>query len=233
MRMVRSGKAHGRIVSVDTSAARALPGVVAVWTNADIADLSPIDFRADKNRRGLKPNFASRRWRATACAMSAIRSRRCSPRTPISPRTRPSWSTVEIEELPVVLSASDPPGEFEPGRSSEAIVLRHSYGDIDAAFRNAHAVIELDLQTGRHSGVPLETRGAIGRYDAARDLLELHGAAKIPHRNRETLCRMLKPQPVGAACARKPCRRRLRHPRRTLSRGRAGAGRRACGLAGR
>ena len=96
-----------------------------------------------------------------------------------------------------MLSASDPPGEFEPGRSSEAIVLRHSYGDIEAAFRAAHTIIALDLATGRHSGVPLETRGAIGRYDAARDILELHGAAKIPHRNRETLCRMLKRSPSG------------------------------------
>jgi aerobic carbon-monoxide dehydrogenase large subunit len=49
----------------------------------------------------------------------------------------------------------------------------------------------LDLAVGRHSGVPLETRGAIGRYDAARDVLELHGAAKVPHRNRELLAHML------------------------------------------
>src|SRR5437016_13267991 len=48
MRMVRSPKAHGRLVAIDTAAARALPGVVAVWTNADIAELSPIDFRGDK-----------------------------------------------------------------------------------------------------------------------------------------------------------------------------------------
>jgi carbon-monoxide dehydrogenase large subunit/6-hydroxypseudooxynicotine dehydrogenase subunit gamma len=103
--------------------------------------------------------------------------------------------TIELEDLPAVLSASDPPGEFEPGRSTEAIILRHSYGDIEAAFRNAHTVVEIDVETGRHSGVPLETRGAIGRYDAAKDLLELHGAAKIPHRNRETLCRMLNRSP--------------------------------------
>src|SRR3954465_8591029 len=49
MRVVRSLKAHARIVSVDASASDALPGVYAVWTNADIAELSPIDFRADKN----------------------------------------------------------------------------------------------------------------------------------------------------------------------------------------
>src|SRR6266508_364090 len=45
MRVVRSNHAHGRIVSIDTSAARAMPGVVAVWTAADIADVPPIDFR--------------------------------------------------------------------------------------------------------------------------------------------------------------------------------------------
>jgi carbon-monoxide dehydrogenase large subunit/6-hydroxypseudooxynicotine dehydrogenase subunit gamma len=39
--------------------------------------------------------------------------------------------------------------------------------------------------------VPLETRGAIARYDAARDVLEMHGAAKVPHWNRDQIARML------------------------------------------
>src|SRR6476646_7572643 len=54
MRIVRSGKAHARIISVDASQALALPGVHAIWTNADIAELSPIDFRADKNATGIR-----------------------------------------------------------------------------------------------------------------------------------------------------------------------------------
>ncbi len=57
--------------------------------------------------------------------------------------------------------------------------------------------VEIDVSVGRHSGVPLETRGAIGRYDAARDVLELHGAAKVPHRNRKSLARMLGRSPGG------------------------------------
>src|SRR5215510_8428763 len=48
MRVVRSPVAHGRIVSIDTAAAKAAPGVVAVWTIDDIADLPPIDFRDDR-----------------------------------------------------------------------------------------------------------------------------------------------------------------------------------------
>ena len=45
MRVVRSAHAHGRIVRIDAAAARALPGVYAVWTAADIAEVPPIDFR--------------------------------------------------------------------------------------------------------------------------------------------------------------------------------------------
>ena len=37
----------------------------------------------------------------------------------------------------------------------------------------------------------METRGAIARYDEARDVLEMHGAAKVPHWNRDTLAQML------------------------------------------
>ena len=64
------------------------------------------------------------------------------------------------------------------------------YGDVDAAFASAHIVIALDLEIGRHSGVPLEARGALASYDASRDVLELYGAAKVPHRNRDGLARM-------------------------------------------
>jgi carbon-monoxide dehydrogenase large subunit len=45
MRVVRSLDSHALLRSVDTAAALAAPGIVAVWTAADIADLPPIDFR--------------------------------------------------------------------------------------------------------------------------------------------------------------------------------------------
>jgi carbon-monoxide dehydrogenase large subunit/6-hydroxypseudooxynicotine dehydrogenase subunit gamma len=45
MRIVRSPAAHGRIVLVDTRAAKAMPGVLAIWTAADISDVPPVDFR--------------------------------------------------------------------------------------------------------------------------------------------------------------------------------------------
>jgi carbon-monoxide dehydrogenase large subunit/6-hydroxypseudooxynicotine dehydrogenase subunit gamma len=193
MRIVRSNHAHGRIVSIDTAAARALPGVVAVWTAADIADVPPIDFREGRIERlepWRQPVLATERVRYVGDPVAAVFAE-----DPYVAEDAADLVTMEIDELPPLLDAQSEPGEFAPGRSTEATVLKQGYGDVDAALRNAHAVVELTLSVGRHSGVPIETRGAIGRYDASRDMLELHGAAKVPHRNRDLLARMLKRSP--------------------------------------
>ena len=54
MRVVRSTHANARLLSIDTAAARDTPGVHAVWTAADVADIPPIDFRLSKIA-GLEP----------------------------------------------------------------------------------------------------------------------------------------------------------------------------------
>jgi aerobic carbon-monoxide dehydrogenase large subunit len=99
--------------------------------------------------------------------------------------------SVEIEDLPAILSADHSPGEFSPGRSTEVATIDRSFGDVEAAFRNAHSSLDLELKIGRHSGVPLETRGVIARLDSVRDILEMHGAAKVPHRTRDLLAQLL------------------------------------------
>jgi len=189
MRIVRSPHAHGRLKSIDTTAAKAAPGVFAVWTAADIPEVSPIDFREGRIERldpFRQPVLAKERVRYVGEPIAAIFAE-----DPYLAEDAAELVTADIEELPPLLSADEAPREFEGGRTTECEIVRQGHGDVDAAFRKAHVVVELDLRIGRHSGVPLETRGAIARYDAARDMLELHGAAKVPHRNREALARML------------------------------------------
>ncbi len=189
MRVVRSSHAHGRIVSIDTSVARAAPGCVAVWTSADVEWLPPIPFRPTKIP-GLESYrqhvLAKERVRYVGDPVAVVFARDA-----YQAEDAADLVAVEIEPLPAILSASETPGEFEPGRDTEPVVLRKKFGDLEGAFRAAHAVIELDLSIGRHSGVPLETRGAIARYDSTRDVLELHGATKRPHPNREWVAQML------------------------------------------
>jgi carbon-monoxide dehydrogenase large subunit len=189
MRIVRSAHAYGRIVSIDAEAARALPGVFAVWTNADVAHVPPVDFREgsipalDPYRQPVLANGLVRYVGEPVAAVFAD--------NPYVGEDAADLVTMDIEELPPMLDAEASPFEFLPGHSSEAALIRQGYGDVDAAFGAAPHVVELELAIGRHSGVPLETRGAIGRYDASRGILELHGAAKVPHRNQELLSRML------------------------------------------
>ncbi len=193
MRLVRSNHAHGKIVSIDTAEALALPGVVAVWTADDIADVPPIDFREgriEKLEPYRQPVLATGRVRFVGDPVAAVFAI-----DPYVAEDAADLVAVEIEELPVLLDAAASPVEFLPGRTTEADIIRQGYGDVDTALRDAPVTVELELAIGRHSGVPLETRGAIGRYDASRDILELHGAAKVPHRIRELLSLMLKRPP--------------------------------------
>jgi CO/xanthine dehydrogenase Mo-binding subunit len=189
MRVVRSAHAHGRIVSIDASAALALPGVEAVWTFADVAGIPPIDFRLTRIE-GLEPYrqtiLAKDRVRYVGDPVAAVFAA-----DPYLAEDAADLVAVEVEELPALLGADAPLGEFAPGRATEAAIVRKNYGDVDAAFRNAHHVIELDLAVGRHSGVPMETRGAIAIHDRARDVLEMHGASKVVHWNRDNIARML------------------------------------------
>jgi carbon-monoxide dehydrogenase large subunit/6-hydroxypseudooxynicotine dehydrogenase subunit gamma len=188
MRVVRSAHAHGRILSIDTAEARRLDGVFAIWTINDVADLPPIEFREGPNER-LAP------YRQPVLARDIVRYSGepvavVFADDPYGAEDAADMVVVDIEELPVVVDASAPLQQFSESLSTEPTICKQGYGHVDEAFRDADAVVAIDVSIGRHSGMPLETRGAIGRYDAARNVLELHGAAKVPHKNREALARM-------------------------------------------
>jgi carbon-monoxide dehydrogenase large subunit len=188
MRIVRSTSAHGTIKRIDVSAARALPGVHAIWTAADIPEIGPIDFREGKIEKlepYRQPVLANGRVRYVGEPVAAVFATDA-----YTAEDAADLVEVEIEDLPVIMDARSAPGEFAPGLSTEAAIITQGFGDTASAFASAHAIVEIEVSVGRHSGVPLETRGAIGRYDAARDVLELHGAAKVPHKNKETLARV-------------------------------------------
>ena len=189
MRVVRSVHAHARLIAIDARAARATNGVAAVWTAEDVAEIPPIDFRLTRIE-GLEPYrqpiLARDRVRYVGEPIAVVFAT-----DPYAAEDAADLVTAEYEPLPELLTADAAPGEFAADQSTEVATVRKGYGDVTAAFAKAHAIVALELKIGRHSGVPMETRGAIARLDTARDILEVYGAAKVPHWNRDSLARML------------------------------------------
>jgi carbon-monoxide dehydrogenase large subunit len=193
MRVVRSPVAFGKILSVDTTEAIRVEGVVAVWTIQDVDDLPSIDFR-QMRAEGLVPY---RQWilardyvRYVGEPVAVVFA--CDP---YIAEDAADLVFCDIEELDAQLDATAEPSLFMPdsypGLLSEPAVIRRSYGDMDAAFSQAYRVVELEAKVGRHTGVPLETRGALGVLDTNSGVLTVYGAAKVPHYNRDAISKML------------------------------------------
>jgi len=188
-RVVRSPIAHGQIKSIDCMAALKLPGVHAVWTSADVAHIPPIPFRLTGLKQ-LEP------YQQPILAKDVVRYVGEPVAVVFADNSYIAEDAAEmielsIEPLSATMHATEQTGLYEGELTTEPGTVQKTYGDIDAAFREAHAVVTLELSIGRHSGVPLETRGAIAHYDPAHDILQLHGAAKVPHWNRDTIAKML------------------------------------------
>ena len=188
LRVVRSEVASGLIVHIDVSEAVEADGIVGVWTGQDLAAVPPIDFR-QIGYEELLP------YRQPVLAREAVRY----VGEPVAIVVADdAYLAEDIAELVVV---DIEPQDFEP---VEAMVLESEYGPVDQAFSDAHHVLEMELTVGRHSGIPMETRGLIARPDPDSGNLELHGASKVPHYTCAAISTMLNLDPrsvVGRECA--------------------------------
>src|SRR5204862_463725 len=141
----------GRIVSIDTAPARTYPGIVAAWTSDDLGAVPPIDFRDDRVEALVpfrQPVLARGRVRYVGDPVAVVFAD-----DPYRAEDAAEAVVVEFDELPPVLCADGDPGEFDKGLSTEPMIIRKAYGEIDLAFQSAHAIVALDLAIGRHSGM--------------------------------------------------------------------------------
>ena len=193
MRVVRSSIPHGRIIEVDTAAALAQPGVKAVLTGADLAAIEPIPLRLfDWLDLGpyLQRVLALDRVRYVGEPVAAVLAE-----SAYVAEDAADLVDVTYELIPHVLAAPDAIAPGAPalfgGRTNEVESIERSYGDVEAGFAAADVVVELDLEVGRHTGVPLETRGLVADYEPGRRHLTVWGATLVTHYHRRVLARML------------------------------------------
>ncbi|WP_349269105.1 dehydrogenase [Mycolicibacterium parafortuitum] len=208
MRVVRSPIAHGRIVSVDVSAALLLDGVVAAWSHDDISSLPAIAFRLTPRDELLpyrQPVLARRFVRyvgepvAVVFATSAYLAEDAAELVELDIEPLPARIDADLEPITWVdgeqASWAAGTGAQLGDQDSEATCFVEEYGDVDGAFAGAaelvaagtHRIVEMDARIGRHTGVPMECRGLVARFDDADQQLVIDGAAKVPFWNREAI----------------------------------------------
>ena len=194
---VRSLYAHARILSIDCTAAKAAPGVVAVVTGAELAPLCTPwagtlamlpDFRPPLQYPLAVDETA---WQGEAVVAVVAGSRA---------QAEDAAELVEIDwrELPAV---ADPVAALAPGaptaptaHSSLASNLAATIalgGDVAAAFGGAALVVEHDFEFGRQTGVPLEPRVLLADFDPAEGRLTVYQSHQSPWQMQDVLARTL------------------------------------------
>jgi len=200
--VVRSPHAHAKIVTIDTAAAKAAPGVLAVLTAADVKAAGWLDIPVPG---GLKRRDGSPMYK---------------PRYPILAETHVRWVgdyvafvvaetvaqamdaaelvAVDYEELPAVVSTAEAPKPGAPRVWLDApdnVCFVELIGDkaaTDLAFAKAAHVVKGEFVINRVTAAAMEPRGAVGDYNATDGRYTFYGPLQRPHPIRVELAKMMK-----------------------------------------
>ncbi|MFI4948639.1 MAG: xanthine dehydrogenase family protein molybdopterin-binding subunit [Alphaproteobacteria bacterium] len=182
--ILRSPHAHGVIRGIDGAAARALPGVLAVYTAADLAKggIGPLPPRQVMNNRDGTPMkspvryaLATDKVRHVGDAVAAVVAE-----TLAAAKDAAEAVVVDIDPLPAVTAPGEAAAPGAPLLYDDApmnVGLDFHYGDTEnvaAAFAAAAHVTRLQLRSNRIVVNPIEPRSALAHYDAARRHWTLH-----------------------------------------------------------
>lgn len=197
--VVRSPYAHAKILGVDSSAASAIKGVVAVVTASDLpSDLQPIPMRltpAPELAHTLQMPLASSvvRYAGEPVAVIIADSRYIA-------EDAAEQVLVAYEMLPAVTDIraamrADAPLLYPMLGSNTVYTIATKKGDSEQALRQAPYRLTLDFAIQRHAAIPIETRGLVVIPDA-EGRIHVYGPTKVVHFNRIILASLLNCDPA-------------------------------------
>jgi carbon-monoxide dehydrogenase large subunit len=190
---VRSPHAHARIRSVDASAAHLLTGVYAILTANDLPTRMATEqipmlvpnpaIRTPRTQIALARDEVCYVGQAAAVVVAESRYRAEDAAAAVA---------IDYEPLPAVSDCRD---AVKPNAarahndlaSNVAAVVPMSYGDVDAAFKNAPHVFEEEMALHRGAAMTLEGRAVLAVHDPAADMLTVWSSTQTPHLCRGTL----------------------------------------------
>jgi len=182
---LRSPHAHADILSIDAAEAEAAPGVVAVITGKNVAEIAEPYVGVLTHLQGMRsppqyPLAMDRvRWQGEPVAAVAAHSR-------AEAEDALELIRVKYSELPAAIdmeAALEPNSpviweEFENNICWERLV---DEGEVETALANSAYVAEAEFDFGRHTGVTLEPRSIIADFNSGESKLTVHHSTQGPH----------------------------------------------------
>ncbi len=188
---LRSNVAHGRLKSVDTSAAAAMPGVVRVFTGADFEGVGGIpcgwqitDKHGEVMQEPAHPVLAQGKVRHVGDPIAAVVADSLE-----AARDAAEAIEADIEELPAVVDMKAALQDGSPKVHDDLTsnlcydwgFVEENKAAVDEAFANAAHVTTLELVNNRLIANPMEPRVAIGDFDQAGGNSTLYTTSQNPH----------------------------------------------------
>jgi carbon-monoxide dehydrogenase large subunit len=210
MAVLRSARAHARLSAIRTERAARQPGVLVVLTFADVAPhvgtlpgpaaAVPVPdavLRAGTTvvRDHRRPVLAERVVRYVGEPIAVVVASDAG-----LAESALEAIDVEYEPLPVVATVQQAIAPGAPRVHPEwgdnvAVRVRVTRGDVEATLAAAPVRIRESFHVGRHTGMPIETRGALARFDAERNRLDVWASGQSAHRLRDVLAAALRLSP--------------------------------------
>src|SRR6059058_3516371 len=199
--VLRSPHAHARIRSIDTRAAKQMPGVLAVLTGADwkASGWGDLPAAGGMKRPGGLPSYKPRfpalvedrvRWVGDYVAFVVAETKN-------QAMDAAERIEVEYEPLPAIASTERAVARGTPrvwDDCPDNICFVHEIGDkaaVEAAFARADRIVKRRLVINRVTAAAMEPRGAIGDYNPAEDRYTCYTVLQRTHAYRTDLAQMI------------------------------------------
>lgn len=187
--VVRSELAHARILSIDTAAASAVPGVLLVLTGDQAAKhAGPIPHFIDPGARGgvttdVRCLAVGKVVYAGEPVAAVVAESRQQAQAAVA------LVEVQYEPLPSVLDAQEAlrpgaPRLYEDWPDNLILHRHYGIGDVDEALRQAEVVVSGTMRIGRQTSAPIEPRGYLASWDNSDGTLTVRAACQNPHQMR-------------------------------------------------
>ncbi len=190
--ILRSPYAHARINSVRLDAARAMPGVVAVYSGADLKDkIGSVPCVAPIENVPFHPVLAQGKVRYVGEGVAVVVAHNAYA-------AQDSLDAIEIDYEPLD-AVTDPEKALEAAAPLIHELLKNNSvtfasvpnAAVDDAMRAADKVIKFRIHNQRLAPVPMEPRGVVARWERGYQQLTVWSSTQIPHLLRTQLAEML------------------------------------------